>query len=119
MDLICAVCAEPWDSFGVHSGEGDLSPQEYRELVLGRGCPECGGRRLCRCGHAHADHGGVLATESCRYQVGGESCECSSYRPQATDASEAWQSSLADNGEAFEDWERLQGGLGRGLGRGR
>jgi hypothetical protein len=48
-DIICRVCGEPWDAYGVimslRKPEGDdLTPQEARDLLAGRGCPCCRGQ---------------------------------------------------------------------------
>jgi hypothetical protein len=44
MDIHCAKCHEPWDSYGVHASkrnEGDMSPQEAARFLAGEGCPSC------------------------------------------------------------------------------
>jgi hypothetical protein len=44
MDIHCAKCHEPWDSYGVHASkrnEGDMSPQEAARFLAGEGCPHC------------------------------------------------------------------------------
>ncbi len=107
-DVTCAICAEPWDVWGAKTGEGDLTRQEYRQLVAGTGCPACGGRPLCQCGHAHAYHIGMLVPESRRCRVGGTPCDCACYRAEAREFTEAWASGVADSGEVAEDLERLQ-----------
>src|SRR6266542_702522 len=40
-DIHCAVCGEPWDSYGAR--HGDMAPWEYRLFRQGAGCPCCEG----------------------------------------------------------------------------
>ena len=40
MDIICAQCGEPWESWGINNGE--MSKNEAKFFLHGRGCPECG-----------------------------------------------------------------------------
>ena len=49
MDIHCAKCGEPWDSYGVH--HGDLTPAESRRFLRGEGCPSCNFGTTCtQCG---------------------------------------------------------------------
>lgn len=48
MDITCAKCGEPWDSFGIR--EGDMEPDEAARFRRGEGCPACGfGTRCTSC----------------------------------------------------------------------
>jgi len=38
-DLICNVCGEPWDSWGV--SHGDMTKRERKIFYEGKGCPSC------------------------------------------------------------------------------
>ena len=38
-DLICNVCGEPWDNWGV--SHGDMIKVEKRRFYAGKGCPSC------------------------------------------------------------------------------
>ena len=38
-DILCSVCGEPWDAYGV--GHGDMTPDEKERFLAGRGCPAC------------------------------------------------------------------------------
>lgn len=38
-DLICNICGEPWDFFGI--SHGDMTPEEARKFESGGGCPCC------------------------------------------------------------------------------
>lgn len=38
-DVICAVCGEPWDYYGLK--HGDVTPSEGRRILAGEGCPCC------------------------------------------------------------------------------
>jgi len=38
-DLICNICGEPWDSFGIR--DGDMTPSEEKKFRKGKGCPCC------------------------------------------------------------------------------
>lgn len=40
-DLICPVCSEPWDAWGLH--HGDMMAWEARLFKAGAGCPSCEG----------------------------------------------------------------------------
>lgn len=42
-DILCAVCGEPWDRWGV--SHGDITPGEAEMILQGRGCPACEGER--------------------------------------------------------------------------
>ncbi len=39
-DLICNVCGEPWNSYGVSSCE-DMTALEKNKFMRGQGCPCC------------------------------------------------------------------------------
>jgi hypothetical protein len=39
-DILCALCGEPWDAYGVR--HGDMTPEEAAQFLAGRGCPACG-----------------------------------------------------------------------------
>lgn len=41
MDIICAVCAEPWDARGMHYTTSDLDAEKFHDLLNGWGCPCC------------------------------------------------------------------------------
>jgi len=41
VDINCAVCREPWDSYGVN--HGDMMPWESALFMQGAGCPSCEG----------------------------------------------------------------------------
>lgn len=38
-DLICNVCSEPWDAWGVN--HGDMTKREKKRFYQGKGCPSC------------------------------------------------------------------------------
>ena len=38
-DMVCAICGEPWDAYGVR--HGDMTPAEARKFLSGQGCPSC------------------------------------------------------------------------------
>jgi len=40
-DILCCVCGEPWDYYGL--SHGDVTPSEKRMILKGRGCPCCKG----------------------------------------------------------------------------
>lgn len=40
-DILCRVCGEPWDAYGVH--HGDMMAWEARLFKAGAGCPSCEG----------------------------------------------------------------------------
>lgn len=40
-DILCRVCSEPWDAYGVH--HGDMMAWEARLFKAGAGCPSCKG----------------------------------------------------------------------------
>ena len=43
-DLVCAVCGERWDAFGVRKdGTGDMAAWEAKLFLKGAGCPGCCG----------------------------------------------------------------------------
>ncbi len=42
-DIRCAICAEPWDSYGV--SHGDMLPWETKLFQAGAGCPCCEGEQ--------------------------------------------------------------------------
>jgi len=99
-DIVCRVCGEPWDTWGVSTGEGDLTRAEYRRLLLGRGCPHCDGQPLCECGHPRRKHAVTLGDGRCL----GRRCECERYAPQPRDYGRAWEGSI--EGEDLEAFER-------------
>jgi hypothetical protein len=105
MDVYCRICNEPWDTWGVSTGEGDLSLEEYRRLLRGEGCPYCKGQPLCTCGHSRHDHyyGECLAEEWDLARRTYVMCECLAYRPSRRDYSRTWLGSI--DGEALEDFE--------------
>lgn len=39
-DILCALCGEPWDAYGVR--HGDMEPWEAKKFLAGQGCPSCG-----------------------------------------------------------------------------
>ena len=41
-DVICRVCGEPWDFYGIM--HGDVTPEEAQDILNGRGCPSCKGK---------------------------------------------------------------------------
>lgn len=43
MDINCAICNEPWDSWGAN--HGDMKAWEYDLFRKGAGCPSCEGER--------------------------------------------------------------------------
>lgn len=40
-DILCRVCSEPWDAYGVH--HGDMMAWEAKLFKAGAGCPSCKG----------------------------------------------------------------------------
>jgi hypothetical protein len=53
-DVICAKCAEPWDSYSLQKGiytdpegHGDLTQDEAERFLKGEGCPSCGFGEHC------------------------------------------------------------------------
>jgi len=38
-DLICNICGEPWDNWGV--SHGDMTKMEKKKFYAGKGCPSC------------------------------------------------------------------------------
>lgn len=44
-DIRCAVCNEPWDSYGVRNG--DMEPEDADKFLRGKGCPSCGFASTC------------------------------------------------------------------------
>ena len=44
-DILCTVCGEPWDGYGVR--HGDMTPAEARKFLAGQGCPSCGFGKSC------------------------------------------------------------------------
>ena len=38
-DLVCNICGEPWDAFGID--HGDMTPEERKDFLNGNGCPCC------------------------------------------------------------------------------
>lgn len=40
-DILCRVCSEPWDAYGVH--HGDMMAWEAKLFKAGAGCPSCRG----------------------------------------------------------------------------
>ena len=64
-DIVCAICGEPWDAYGVC--HGDMSPDEAKLFLAGEGCPSCGFGTLCPwCNGTGVD----------RYQVAGGTEPC-------------------------------------------
>ena len=60
-DIICRICSEPWDSYGVRQsltpdGDGDMSVSEAKMVLSGRGCPVCKGKQIIDCGKPEEDH---------------------------------------------------------------
>jgi len=52
MDIFCAKCAQPWDSYGItiDVGHGDMTAAEARRFRRGEGCPSCEFGTVCvRC----------------------------------------------------------------------
>ena len=50
MDITCAKCGEPWDSYGVHQakhGDGDMTAREAERFLKGEGCPSCAFGTIC------------------------------------------------------------------------
>jgi len=52
MDIRCAKCGEPWDSYGAApancaDGHGDMTPEEARRFSKGEGCPCCHFGEVC------------------------------------------------------------------------
>ena len=43
MDITCAKCGEPWDSYGITCarGEGDMTLSEATRFLRRQGCPSC------------------------------------------------------------------------------
>ena len=73
-DIICRVCGEPWDSFGVHS-RIDVTNAEARRILSGKGCPSCKGKQ-----QPHTHHPEFLQsmddnTDSDVFEVIGEASE--------------------------------------------
>lgn len=49
-DILCAVCGEPWDAYGVRH-HVDMDPLEAKKFLQGKGCPACGfGTHCPTCG---------------------------------------------------------------------
>ena len=42
-DILCRVCGEPWDAYGVR--HGDMEPGEAKRFLRGQGCPRCNGKK--------------------------------------------------------------------------
>lgn len=42
-DIICAICGEPWDAYGVR--HGDMTKSEAQKFLAGKGCPCCKGEK--------------------------------------------------------------------------
>ena len=38
-DLVCNICGEPWDSWGIR--HGDMTEKELEKFLNGKGCPCC------------------------------------------------------------------------------
>jgi hypothetical protein len=119
-DVICRICGEPWDTWGVETGEGDLTREEYRELIAGEGCPACGGEPPCaNCWHPKRRHESVLRkgdrrctvveTVGLAFHSNGwvkEQCPCTEYAPKVgDDHTEDHFGSI--EGEDAEAWETL------------
>ena len=52
MDIYCAKCAQPWDSYGItiDVSHGDMTAAEARRFRRGEGCPSCEFGTVCvRC----------------------------------------------------------------------
>jgi len=62
MDILCAKCGEPWDSYGVNNG--DMTPAEARKFKSGQGCPCCGFGTIC----PQCNGSGVEAVHNCPHQ---------------------------------------------------
>ena len=45
-DLICNVCGEPWDNWGV--SHGDMNKRERRIFYEGKGCPSCLSKKVVK-----------------------------------------------------------------------
>lgn len=43
-DLICNICGEPWDYYGVRMRE-DMTEKEAQRFGKGKGCPGCKGEK--------------------------------------------------------------------------
>lgn len=51
-DIICRICGEPWDAYGVRNG--DMDGAEAKDFLAGRDCPCCGfGKKAT--GRTHED----------------------------------------------------------------
>ncbi len=44
-DIVCSICGEPWDAYGVR--HGDMTPAEARQFLTGQGCPSCDFGETC------------------------------------------------------------------------
>ncbi|MFQ6065819.1 MAG: hypothetical protein ACE5K3_00895 [bacterium] len=42
-DLVCNICGEPWDSYGIN--HGDMTEKERGRFLAGKGCPCCEGQK--------------------------------------------------------------------------
>jgi hypothetical protein len=38
-DMLCSVCGEPWDAYGVR--HGDMTTEGAERFLAGEGCPVC------------------------------------------------------------------------------
>ena len=110
-DVTCRICGEPWDTWGVQTGEGDLTRDEYRVLLLGAGCPDCEGHPDCAiCGHPRHDHtaqgcfcfifGGV--TYHSIDDLAKDPCSCERYVPGPAHDDEHCGSIEGEDAEAWE-----------------
>ena len=110
-DVTCRICGEPWDTWGAQTGEGDLTRDEYRVLLLGAGCPHCEGHPDCVCGHTWLYH--TPRRGSCHrynphtsiYDPIPVRCSCKRYVPGPAHDDEHYGSI---EGEDAEAWEVLQ-----------
>ena len=64
-DILCSICDEPWDAYGVR--HGDMTPDEAKMFLAGEGCPSCGFGNTCpRCeGTGMEPYGGGPEGEPC------------------------------------------------------
>lgn len=85
-DIRCAVCAEPWDAYGVF--HGDMLPWESRLFRAGAGCPCCKGhataetRETSEYAHAHDVLVGAAWDDPSRFVVGHTVGELPAKRPE-------------------------------------
>ena len=43
-DIICRICGEPWDAYGVYT-KTDVTEEEAKLILSGKGCPSCKGKK--------------------------------------------------------------------------